>query len=74
MFEKLKELICQFVEIDKDEINESSRFLDDLGFNSFDFLSMLGEAENVFDIEIDDAIASEKKTVAELIEYFEGLE
>lgn len=73
MFEELKEIICEFVEVEADDIKESSRFSEDLGFNSFDFLSMLGEAEERFDIEIDQAEASDKKTVGELIAYFEEL-
>lgn len=73
MFEELKKLICQYVEVDENSISESSLFSEDLGFNSFDFLSMLGEAEGIFDIEIEEAEAANKKTVGELIAYFEEL-
>lgn len=72
MFEELKELICQFVEVNEDDINEDSKFAEDLGFNSYDFMSLLGEAEDTFDIEIDEADISSLKTVGNMIEYIEG--
>ena len=34
MFEELKEIICQYVEVPEDKITEDSRFMEDLGFNS----------------------------------------
>ncbi len=73
MFEKVKELICNYVEIDPEEIEESSRFSEDLGFNSYDFVSMLGDAEEELDLEIDQEEASRTKTVGELIAYLEGI-
>ena len=33
MLEKLKELICQYVEVSPDEITLDSAFSEDLGFN-----------------------------------------
>lgn len=74
MFDQLKELICQYVEIDPSEITPESNFSEDLGFNSYDFISMLGDAEDEFDKEIDEKEASKSKTVQELIDYLEGCE
>lgn len=73
MLEQLKELICNYVEVDPEIITEESRFSEDLGFNSYDFISMLGDAEDEFDVEIDETEAAQSKTVAELLEYLEGL-
>ena len=71
MIEQLKELILNYVEVDEDEIELSSRFSEDLGFNSYDFMCMLGEAEDELDVEIDEAAAGKCKTVEELIAYLE---
>ena len=71
MFEQLKELICNYVEVDADSITLESRFSDDLGFNSFDFISMLGEAEDIFDMDINEGEAGSCKTVNELLKYLE---
>lgn len=73
MFEKFAELICDYVEVEADQINESSRFAEDLGFNSYDFMSMLGEAEEIFDVEFDEKEAASKMTVGEMIGYIEEL-
>ena len=40
MFEELKELICEYVDVEPSAICEESRFIEDLGFNSYDFMSM----------------------------------
>jgi len=73
MFENLKNFICNYIEITPEEITETSRFSEDLGFNSYDFVSMLGDAEEEFEIEIDQEEAAKKKTVGELAAYFEEI-
>ena len=73
MLEKMKEIICQYVEADPESITPESRFIEDLGFNSYDILSMLGDAEAEFDIEIDQEKIVEYRTVGELLTYFEEL-
>ena len=71
MLEQLKSLICNYVEVDDSEINLDSHFSEDLGFNSYDFMCMLGDAEDEFDVEIDENEAGKCKTVRELIDYLE---
>lgn len=73
MFEDLKELILNYVAVPADEITEDARFAEDLGFNSYDFMCMLGDAEDTFDIELDEAEAAKNKTVGDLLDYLEGL-
>ena len=48
--------------------------MEDLGFTSFDFMSMLGEIEDEFDIEIDQQKAADIRTVQEAIGYLEELQ
>ena len=43
MFEKLVAIICEYVEVEPENVRPESRFMEDLGFTSFDFMSMLGE-------------------------------
>lgn len=73
MFEKLAEVICNYVEVEKENIHQESRFMEDLGFTSFDFMSMLGELEEEFDIEIDQQEVSDIRTVQEAADYLERL-
>lgn len=73
MFEQLTEIICEYVEIEREQITPDSRFMEDLGFTSFDFMSMLGEIEDTFDVEIDERDAAGIRTVAEAVKYLENL-
>lgn len=72
MLDQLKELITNYVDVSTDDITEESRFAEDLGFNSYDFICMLGDCEDEFDVEIEQAEAAKSKTVGQLIEYLEG--
>ena len=60
-------------DFDPEEITEESRFMEDLGFTSFDFMSMLGELEDTFDVEIDQQEAANIRTVQEAADYLEKL-
>lgn len=72
MFEQLKEMICNYVEIEPEKITPNSRFIEDLGFNSYDFMCMVGEVEDTFDIEIEERGATTIKTVKDAIDYIES--
>ena len=47
--------------------------MEDLGFTSFDFMSMLGELEDAFDVEIEQQEVSDIRTVKEAVTYLESL-
>ena len=55
MFDELVEIICNYVDVQPADVHEESRFMEDLGFMSFDFMSMLGEIEDTFDVEVSPA-------------------
>ena len=73
MFEKLVDFIVNYVEVEKADIKPESRFMEDLGFSSFDFMSMLGEVEEELDVEIDQIEAANIRTVQEAADYLEKL-
>lgn len=73
MLEQIKELITNYVEVSPEEITNDSKFIDDLGFNSYDFMSFLGEIEDEFDVEIDEREAVKIHTVGEAITYIESI-
>lgn len=73
MFEQLADIICKYVDVDKASITPESRFVEDLGFTSYDFMSMVGELEETFDIEVEEREVAEIVTVAEAIRYIESL-
>ena len=73
MFDQLTEIITNYVEVDKEDIKPESRFMEDLGFTSFDFMSMLGELEETFDVEVDQQEIVNIRTVQEAVDYLETL-
>lgn len=73
MFDQFADIIMNYVEVNKEEIKPESRFMEDLGFTSFDFMSMLGEVEDEFDVEIVEEEAADIRTVKEALDYLEKL-
>lgn len=73
MFEELKEMICQYVDVGEDKITEDARFMEDLGFNSFDFMSLVGEVEEKYDIEVEEREVVQIRTVKDAMDYISSL-
>lgn len=73
MFDKFVEIICNYVEVEPENVHPESRFVEDLGFTSFDFMSMLGELEDEFDIEIDEQEVASILTVQDALDYLATL-
>lgn len=73
MFDQLVDIIVNYVEVKKEDIKPESRFMEDLGFTSFDFMSMLGEVEETLDVEIDQEKAANIRTVQEAADYLSSL-
>lgn len=73
MFDQLTGIIVNYVEVKKEDIKPESRFIEDLGFTSFDFMSMLGEIEDEMDVEIDQEEVVNIRTVQEAVDYLSEL-
>lgn len=73
MLEDLKEKLGEYVDVPLDEITEESRFIEDLGLNSFEFMSLLGYLEEEYDIVVDENEVRGLRTVGEAVEYIEKL-
>lgn len=74
MLEKLTEIICRYVDVKPEQVTENSRFIEDLGFNSYDFMSMVGELEEQFDIEVEEREVVNVRTVGDAIAYIQSLQ
>ena len=64
---KFKEIVAQYCDFTPEEIKKSLRFREDLGFSSLDFMSMLGEVEDEFDLELNEEKATSIHTIGEAI-------
>ena len=70
-FIDLQEIISEQLNIELDKITLNSNFIEDLGADSLDVVELVMAIEREFDLEIDDAIASEIRTVHDALRYIE---
>lgn len=68
MIEKIKDIICHFVDIEKDDITQDSTLRADIGLNSLDLISVATEIENDFGVSIPEKKVLTLKTVGDLVD------
>lgn len=71
MLEKIREIICEFVELSPEEITLETNIRTDLGLNSLELINLAVEIEEEFDVEIPDREAMGLETVADAIRIIE---
>jgi acyl carrier protein len=69
VFEKLKKIIAEQLEVDEDEIQLESSFQDDLDADSLDVVELIMAIEDEFDLEIPDEDAEKISTVKDAVDY-----
>ena len=73
IFEKLRELLAEQLEIDEDKITMDTNIVDDLGADSLDVVELLMSLEDEYDITITDDAVRELYTVREVVEFVEKM-
>lgn len=71
IFEKVRALIAEQLDIDEDKITLDSDVVDDLGADSLDMVDLVMTFEDEFDIEIPDEQVENVKTVGDIVKYLE---
>lgn len=71
VFETLKKIISEQLEVDPAIINESSSLTGDLGADSLDLVDLAMSVEDEFDIELSDEALEKIKTVGDLVAFVE---
>ena len=71
IFEKLKEIIVDSLNCDEADVTLEANLKEDLDADSLDAVELIMEVEEGFDIEIPDEIATEMKTVKDIVDYIE---
>ena len=67
-FEKLQGIIAEVLNIEPEEVNMGSTFVDDLGADSLDIFQIIMGIEEEFDIEIDNEEAEKIATVQDAVD------
>lgn len=71
VFEKLKKIISEQLEVDQSIVSETSSITGDLGADSLDLVDLAMSIEDEFDIELSDDALEKIKTVSDLVAYIE---
>ena len=66
MLKQLIDIICEFVEVEPDEINARSSLRNDIGATSFDLMNIAVEIERSFRIRVPDERLPLIKTVGDI--------
>ena len=69
MYEKVCEILLNYVEEPEGGLKPESKFVDDLKMTSLDIMTMIGDVEDEFDIEIETKDLTAIYTIQEFIDY-----
>ncbi len=71
IFEKVRAIICEQLELDEDAVTMDSVLLEDLGADSIDLADLVMTLEDELDIEISDEELENMRTVADVVKFIE---
>ena len=72
MLNKVISIISEYQDIPADNIHADSHLVNDLGFTSYDVVSLVGKFEDEFDIEVPDRKIKLMKTVDDIVKFIEA--
>lgn len=67
VFNKIKDIIVDQLDVDADKVKENTNFKNDLDLDSLDIFEVIDKIEDLYDIEIDTDEGME--TIGELVDY-----
>jgi acyl carrier protein len=67
--ERVKEIICEQLGVEEDDVTPNAKFIEDLGADSLDTVELVMAFEEEFDLEIPDEDAEKIVTVGDAISY-----
>jgi acyl carrier protein len=71
LFDEVKEVIVEQLNVASDEVKPEAKFVEDLGADSLDVVEMIMALEEKFEIEIPDSDAEKIQTVQDVVNYIE---
>lgn len=72
MLNKVISIISEYQDIPANTIHADSHLVNDLGFTSYDVVSLVGKFEDEFDIEVPDRKIKMMKTVDDIVKFIEA--
>lgn len=74
VFDKLREILAQQLELDETLIMSDSLLLDDLGADSLDVIDIVMSVEDEFQVEVPDELIEDMSSVSDMVEFLESRE
>jgi len=74
LFDDVKEVVVEQLNVNPDEVKEESKFVEDLGADSLDVVELVMALEEKFDIEIPDEDAEKITNVNDAIKFIENIQ
>ncbi|MEA5509291.1 acyl carrier protein [Crocosphaera sp. UHCC 0190] len=71
LFEKVKAIVADQLEVKAEDIKPESSFANDLGADSLDTVELVMALEEEFEVEIPDEVAEQIDTVGKAVSYIE---
>ncbi|MBO5333661.1 MAG: acyl carrier protein [Clostridia bacterium] len=71
IFEKVRAIICDQLELDEDVVTLDAVLLEDLGADSIDLADLVMTLEDEFEMEISDEELENIRTVADIVKFIE---
>ena len=72
VFEKLKEIICDQLDLDPETVTEDSLIIEDLGADSLDIVDIVMTLEEEFGCEVPDDAIESIRPVGDVVKYIES--
>ena len=73
VFEKIRQILCEQLDIDEDDVTMDSNIAVDFGADSLDVVDLIMTIEDEFEIEVPDDQVENIKTVGDVVNYIESM-
>ena len=72
VFERVKKIVVENLDVEEDKVSESASFIDDLGADSLDLVELVMAFEEEFNIEIPDDVQENIRTVGDAVTHIKA--
>ena len=72
VFDKIKDIIGEQLDVEEDAVTMEASITEDLGADSLDVVDLVMSIEESFDVEIPDEEVENIKTVGDIVKYIEN--
>lgn len=72
IFEKIREILCEQLDVEESDVTMESNIAEDLGADSMDVVDLIMSIEDEFEIEVPDEKVEGIRTVGDVVNFIEN--